>query len=75
MDGWSYAWLAWGLVFLVIEGLALARTAHGAGTLSANIWRWMGVKDHRYTWWVIARRLLLALALVVLTTHLALGVP
>jgi len=75
MDGWTIAWLVWGALFLLIEGLALVKSRHQEGTLSDNVWRWFGVRSRHWTAWVIVRRLVLALLLVVLTLHLTLAWP
>jgi len=42
-DGYTWAWIAWGVAFLGIEGYALARKAPG-DTLSEHIWRWFSIK-------------------------------
>ncbi len=75
MDGWSVAWLVWGGLFLLVEGLALVKSRNDEGTLSETIWRWFGVRSHHWTPWVIVRRIVLAAALIVLSLHLALGWP
>lgn len=51
MNGWTKAWIAWGLAFVVIEGLAIKRGKPGERTtLSANL-RWI-VKRRRFTAWL-----------------------
>jgi hypothetical protein len=42
VSAWTWFWLAWGGVFLVGEGVALARNAAG-DTLSEQVWRWLRV--------------------------------
>lgn len=42
MNGWLIFWLAWGGVFVVGEGVALARAAPG-DTLSEQVWRWLHI--------------------------------
>lgn len=42
MNGWLVFWLAWCGVFVVGEGIALARTQRG-DTLSETVWRWLHV--------------------------------
>ena len=40
---WVVAWLLWGLLFLIIEGLALFNKEKG-DTLSENLRSWGGIK-------------------------------
>jgi hypothetical protein len=40
--GWLIFWVAWAAVFIVGEGIALARTAKG-DTASEQIWAWLKV--------------------------------
>ncbi len=42
MTVWTWLWLAWGVLFLVIEGVALANREHG-DTLSEHVWRLFGI--------------------------------
>jgi hypothetical protein len=42
VSGWTIFWLSFGLVGLVAEGAALARTAPG-DTLSEQVWAWLRV--------------------------------
>jgi hypothetical protein len=46
VSGWLVFWLAWGAVFAIGEGVALARTAPG-DTLSEQVWRWLRVTPGR----------------------------
>lgn len=40
-------WLAWGLMFLVIEASAIAhRKRHDGGTLSSLVWRFIDMHEH-----------------------------
>lgn len=43
MDAYTIAWAAWGLIFAVIEGLALANKKEG-DTLSEHVWKWFQSK-------------------------------
>lgn len=38
----TWTWIAWGLAFAVIEGIALYRSAPG-DTLSEHVWVWLGI--------------------------------
>lgn len=38
MSAWTLAWLAWGALFVGIEGLALARRRRDPDTLSEHVW-------------------------------------
>jgi hypothetical protein len=65
-------WIGWGVLFLVIEGIALKRTAPG-DTLSETIWRWAGVRGYKVNKLIHVRRIILALFMVELTIHFSSG--
>lgn len=46
MSGWTWAWIAWGLAFVVIEGIALFNSTRG-DTLSEHAWAWLGVGSYK----------------------------
>lgn len=71
MDLWTTLWIAWGALFVVIEGAALYRARDQArgGTLSEFVWSWAGVRSPHWTW----RRWLLLAFLSWLLVHLAFG--
>lgn len=72
MSWFTIAWLAWGAIFLAVEGWALAnKTPHD--TLSEHIWRWFRVRDPRPTALVVAARAVLALFLLWLAGHMVFG--
>lgn len=71
MDLYTWLWIAWGAMFLVIEGTALKN--HDPGdALSEHVWRWFRVRGESASWNV--GRLLLLGGLVWLTVHLVWGV-
>lgn len=55
MDIWGYLWIAWGLIFAVIEGTALAHD-NAAGTLSDHLRLWFrtDTKIGRTVWLVVS---------------------
>lgn len=73
MSWFTWAWIAFGLYFAVVEGVALARSKRG-DTLSEQLW-WLfgtakGTKPTAGAW---VRRGVLVLALGWLATHLLFG--
>ncbi|HEY9416163.1 MAG TPA: hypothetical protein VIQ30_15485 [Pseudonocardia sp.] len=42
MSVFTWAWIAWGVAFAVIEGVALVNSRSGE-TLSEHVWAWIGV--------------------------------
>lgn len=68
MNAFTIAWIAWVLLFVVVEGLAIRRKDRpgSPGTLSAHVW-WL-VKGTG-TWHQLARAALMA-GLGWLTAHL-----
>jgi hypothetical protein len=38
---WTWAWLGWGVIFCIIEGMALFNSKPG-DTLSEHAWAWLG---------------------------------
>jgi hypothetical protein len=65
---WTWAWMAWLVVFLCIE-IPAAIKRKGA-TLSEHVWKWFGIrtKDKGYRW----KRLVLAGFLIALSCHFVL---
>lgn len=78
MSAWTWAWLAWGLAFCVIEGMALFNSRSG-DTLSEHAWAWLGYavtgqQDlRRPTGWTRLRRFVLLAGLAWLVVHLLTG--
>lgn len=72
MTGWTYAWIAWGLMFLAIE-LPAAMNKSPGDTLTEHVRRWFALRDKPRQWrW---RRFALLAFMVGLTTHFLLGWP
>lgn len=74
---WSlWAWLGWAAYFLVVEIIAIRRSARG-DTLSEHVWAWLGANArgaHRPpTFWAWLRRLVILLFLTWLVVHLVTG--
>jgi hypothetical protein len=44
VSGFTWLWIAWGLAFVVIEGVALFNSSRG-DTLSEHVWAWLGVRQ------------------------------
>lgn len=79
MTGWTWAWIAWGVYFLIVEGAALYRSYPG-GTLSAHIWLWFGTRRRKPgepvrtpSAWTRLRRIALIAFMVWLTAHFITG--
>lgn len=70
MDGFTIAWLLWGLAFLVIEGVALFN-AKRDDTLSEHVWRWFSIRKRSKGWQ--ARRFALVAFLAWLVLHFLTG--
>jgi hypothetical protein len=70
MSGWTWLWIFWLAMFAAIEGAALIHREPG-GTFSEHIWAWFSVRDKAAGWRV--RRLILAVALVLLMFHFLSG--
>ena len=53
LPGWAYliGWIAWGLAFVLLEGLALQDSDRG-DTLSEWVWKFLGL--HQAIWWMAA---------------------
>lgn len=43
MSAFTWAWLAWGVAFCVVEGVAFVNSRAG-DTLSEHVWAWLGVR-------------------------------
>lgn len=67
-SSYTLLWMIWGLFFLAIEGAALFKKDNG--TLSAHIWKFLGLKGYTipkgYKW----RRGALGVFLLWLVAHL-----
>lgn len=72
MTWYTSAWIVWGALFALIEGLALVRRIPGA-TLSEHVWSWLRVRDARPTGATVTMRVLLGVVLVWLVGHLTMG--
>lgn len=74
MSAWTWAWLAWGLIFAVIEGMALANSREG-DTLSEHVWAFLGYSEgiRTPTGWTRLRRFLVLAFLAWLSVHLLTG--
>lgn len=70
MTAFTWAWIWWGAMFLVIEGLALLNKDKG-DTLSEHVWSWFSIKNKGPGWkW---RRLALVAFLAWLVLHFLTG--
>lgn len=65
---WTVLWLAWGAVFVLIEGAALTTRTPGA-TLSEHVWAWLLLRDRKHRGVSIALRVLLLAFMTWLTGH------
>lgn len=78
MSAWTLAWIAWGLMFAVIEGMALVNSRRG-DTLSEHAWAWLGYATtgraalRQPSGWTRLRRFLLLAGLTWLVVHLLTG--
>jgi hypothetical protein len=72
-DIYDWAWVAWILLFFVIEIPAIAHEKrHGSGaTLTAHVRRWFSARDKSKGWRL--RRLMLAVLLLWLPLHFYAG--
>lgn len=70
MTVWTWLWVIWLALFLVIEGFAIFNKAPD-DTLSEHMWKWFQIrnKPRQWTW----RRIVLALFLVWLLFHMTVG--
>ena len=73
MSVWTWAWIAWGAVFAVIEGMALFNSRPG-DTLSEHAWAFLGIGEGRKrSGWTQLRRVLLLAFMAWLTAHFLTG--
>ncbi len=80
MTGWTWAWVGWGLIFAVIEGMALVNSKPG-DSLSEHFWSFLGYAatgqgplNYRHpSGWTRLRRFLLLAGLAWLVVHLLTG--
>jgi hypothetical protein len=81
VSAWTWAWLGWGLIFCVIEGMALFNSKPG-DTLSEHAWAWLGynaltgndpLELRKPSGWTRLRRFLLLAFLAWLVVHLLTG--
>lgn len=70
----AWAWLGWGVYFVIVEGVALANSTTG-DTLSEHAWAWLGYGEgvRRPSGWTRLRRFLLLAFLAWLVVHLLTG--
>lgn len=61
MNGWTFAWLLWGAMFVTVEVAALANKAPG-DTLTEHLHRWFAVTDKSPGWRLRRTALLAGLA-------------
>lgn len=67
---YTWLWLAWGLVFLLIEGRALTNK-QADDTLSEHVWKWFTVRGKNARW--TFQRFFLAAFMVWLSGHFIFG--
>lgn len=80
MSLWTWAWLGWGAIFCIIEGMALFNSKPG-DTLSEHAWAWLGynapkgqaLKLRHPSGWTRLRRFALLAFLAWLAVHLLTG--
>jgi hypothetical protein len=78
VSGWTWAWLAWGLMFCVIEGMALFNS-RSSDTLSEHVWLFLGYSMtgrgplRQPTGWTRLRRFVVLAGLAWLIVHLLTG--
>lgn len=73
MDAYTIGWVIWLGYFVVLETLAIRRTA--GGSFSEHVWRWFAVRDRPadQRTWVHVRRLVLLGSLAWLFVHFVSG--
>ena len=69
-SNFTWLWAIWGLLFLAIEGAALANKQHG-DTLSEHVWKWIGKKGYEKPKGYKYRRGALGVFLLWLVLHFA----
>lgn len=74
MTVWTWAWIGWGLIFCIIEGMALFNSRSG-DTLSEHVWAFLGYSDgiRQPTGWTRLRRFLVLAFLAWLVAHFLTG--
>lgn len=80
MSPWTWAWIAWGVYFAVVEGMALFNSTPG-DTLSEHVWAWLGyaatgsgpLNLRKPSGWTRLRRFLTLAFLAWLAIHLLTG--
>ena len=79
MSAWTWAWIAWGAWFALVEGMALFNSTPG-DTLSEHCWAWFGTRrrrpgepERRRSGWTQLRRVILLSFMVWLTVHFLTG--
>lgn len=78
MTVWDWAWLAWGVLFCVIEGMALFNSV-GGDTLSEHVWAFLGIRNldgrriQNPGGWARLRRFITLAFLAWLSVHLLTG--
>ena len=78
MSVWTWLWLGWGLIFCVVEGVALFNSRTG-DTLSEHAWQWLGYSMtgrgplRQPSGWTRLRRFVLLAFLAWLVAHFLTG--
>lgn len=75
MSVWTWLWIGWGLIFAVIEGMALFNSKPG-DTLSEHGWAWLGYgsrEGRQPSGWTRLRRFLILAFLAWLVAHFITG--
>ena len=79
MSAWTWAWIGWGVYFVVVEGMALFNSRSG-DTLSEHVWSFLGYSAitgndplREPFGWTRLRRFLLLAFLAWLDVHLLTG--
>lgn len=73
MSNYTIAWIAWGIIFVITEGIALADRDRG-DTLSEHVWKWFRVKGAMPTKTGWALRAILAGFMIWLSGHFVFGI-
>ena len=72
MSGYTIAWVMWGVIFVVVEGIALADRDYN-DTLSEHVWKWFRVRGAMPTKTGWALRGILAVFMTWLWGHMVFG--
>lgn len=75
MSAYTWAWLAWALAFVIVEGMALFNSRRG-DTLSEHVWAWLGsahLTRKQPTGWTRLRRFVVLAGLAWVVAHFLTG--